>query len=142
MTNMKEIVVYAVIIIIALIAAQHLSVVVSGSMEPVMYRGDIVVVEKTNLMGLGIQEFDPEDVQVGDIVVYDAKWVNEDVIHRVINVTEINGNTYYVIKGDNNNAADPYYVEPSQISARVVTHGDSPLIIPYIGYINLWLKGL
>lgn len=142
MTDMKEIAIYAIIIIIALVAAQHLNVVVSGSMEPVFYRGDIVAVEKVNLFGLGIQEFDPDDVEVGDIVVYDAKWVNEAVIHRVINITEINGSTYYVIKGDNNDSPDPYYVEPSQITDRVITINDNPVVIPYIGHINLWLKGL
>lgn len=142
MTSKKEIVAYVIIILLALVLAQHLNVVVSGSMEPEFYRGDIVVVEKANLFGLGIQEFDPNDVQVGDIVVYNAEWVDEAVIHRVINITEINGSTYFVIKGDNNNVPDPYYVSPNQITDRVVTLGDDPLIIPYIGNINLWLRGL
>ena len=142
MTSKKEIVAYVIIILLALLLAQHLNVVVSGSMEPEFYRGDIVVVEKANLFGLGIQEFDPNDVQVGDIVVYNAEWVDEAVIHRVINITEINGSTYFVIKGDNNDVPDPYYVSPDQITDRVVTLGDDPLIIPYIGNINLWLRGL
>lgn len=142
MTSKKEIVAYVIIILLALVLAQHLNVVVSGSMEPEFYRGDIVVVEKANLFGLGIQEFDPNDVQVGDIVVYNAEWVDEAVIHRVINITEINGSTYFVIKGDNNDVPDPYYVSPNQITDRVVTLGDDPLIIPYIGNINLWLRGL
>lgn len=142
MTSKKEIVAYVIIILLALVLAQHLNVVVSGSMEPEFYRGDIVVVEKANLFGLGIQEFDPNDVQVGDIVVYNAEWVDEPVIHRVINITEINGSTYFVIKGDNNDVPDPYYVSPNQITDRVVTLGDDPLIIPYIGNINLWLRGL
>lgn len=142
MTSKKEIVAYVIIILLALVLAQHLNVVVSGSMEPEFYRGDIVVVEKANLFGLGIHEFDPNDVQVGDIVVYNAEWVDEAVIHRVINITEINGSTYFVIKGDNNDVPDPYYVSPDQITDRVVTLGDDPLIIPYIGNINLWLRGL
>ena len=142
MTSKKEIVAYVIIILLALLLAQHLNVVVSGSMEPEFYRGDIVVVEKANLFGLGIQEFNPNDVQVGDIVVYNAEWVDEAVIHRVINITEINGSTYFVIKGDNNDVPDPYYVSPDQITDRVVTLGDDSLIIPYIGNINLWLRGL
>ncbi|WP_273476416.1 signal peptidase I [Methanobrevibacter woesei] len=142
LTSKKEIVAYVIIILLALVLAQHLNVVVSGSMEPEFYRGDIVVVEKANLFGLGIQEFDPNDVQVGDIVVYNAEWVDEAVVHRVINITEINGSTYFVIKGDNNDVPDPYYVSPDQITDRVVTLGDDPLIIPYIGNINLWLRGL
>ena len=105
MVDWKEVASYAVILVIVLIAAQHLNVVVSGSMEPAFYRGDIVLVEKANF--LGINEFNPNDVQVGDVVVYDAKWFDQPVIHRIINITEINGTTMYMIKGDNNNAPDP-----------------------------------
>lgn len=139
MTNYKEIIGYAVVIIVLLIASQHLNVVVSGSMEPVFYRGDIVVVEKTNF--LGVHEFDPHDVKVGDIVVYDAVWYNSPVVHRIINITEINGTTYYEIKGDNNKKSDPYYVTADQIQERVLTFNGQPLIIPKIGYITIMLRG-
>ena len=140
MVDYKEIASYAIILIIVLIAAQHLNVVVSGSMEPAFYRGDIVVIQKANF--LGIQEFNPEDVQVGDVVVYDAAWFDQPVIHRIINITDINGTTMYVIKGDNNDSPDPYYVTSDQIQERVVTIGDSLAIIPKIGYLSLWLRGL
>ena len=140
MTDYKEIASYLIILVIVLIAAQHLNVVVSGSMEPAFYRGDIVAVEKADF--LGIHEFNPEDVKVGDIVVYDAVWFDQPVIHRIINITEINGTTMYVIKGDNNDRADPYYVTADQITERVVNIGDSPLVIPYIGHISLLLRGL
>lgn len=140
MVDWKEVASYAVILIVVLILAQHLNVVVSGSMEPAFYRGDIVAIQKTDF--LGIHEFNPEDIQVGDVVVYDAKWYDQPVIHRVINITEINGTTMYVIKGDNNNAPDPYYVEPSQIKAKVITLGDNMVVIPKIGYLSLWLRGL
>ena len=66
-----------------------MDVVVSGSMEPAFYRGDIVAVQKADL--LGIHEFDPKDVKIGDIVVYDAKWFNQPVIHRIIDIKDING---------------------------------------------------
>ena len=48
----------------------------------------------------------------------------------------------YEIKGDNNNRSDPYYVHVDQIKDRVVTWGDQPIKIPYIGNISLWLRGL
>ena len=140
MTDYKEIATYAIILLLVLILAQHLNVVVSGSMEPVFYRGDIVAVEKADFFG--IHEFDPNDVKVGDIVVYDAQWFDQPVIHRIINITEINGTTMYVIKGDNNNRTDPYYVTSDQIKERVITWGDSPIVIPYIGNLSLWLRGL
>ena len=138
--DFKEVATYAIILIIVLIASQHLSVVVSGSMEPTFYRGDIVVLEKADFFG--IHEFDPNTVEVGDVVVYDASWYDQPVIHRIINITDINGTTMYVIKGDNNNNPDPYYVKAEQIESKVVTLGDNLLIIPKIGYLALWLRGL
>lgn len=138
--NLKEIAVYVVLIIVVLLAAQHLNVVVSGSMEPVMYRGDIVVLEQANL--LGFHEFSPEDVKVGDIVVYNAAWHEGPVIHRVIDIGQINGTTVFKIKGDNNNVADPYYVTKGQIKSRVLTFNGHPLIIPKVGYISIWIRGL
>lgn len=138
--DFKEVASYIIILIIVLIAAQHLNVVVSGSMEPAFYRGDIVLVQKADF--LGIHEFDPKDVEVGDVVVYDAAWFDQPVIHRVINIVDVNGTTMYVIKGDNNNATDPYYVNANQIKERVVTIGDNLVVIPKIGYASLWLRGL
>ena len=140
MTDWKEIASYVVILIIVLIAAQHLNVVVSGSMEPAFYRGDIVLIEKADFFG--IHEFNVDDVEVGDVVVYDAKWFNQPVIHRIINITDINGTTMYMIKGDTNNAPDPYYVTKEQIQSKVVTFGDNLVVIPKIGYLSLWLRGL
>lgn len=138
--DVKEIAVYIVLIIAVLLVAQHLNVVVSGSMEPVMYRGDIVVLQQANI--LGFHEFNPDDIQVGDIVVYNAAWHEGPVIHRVINIGQINGSTVYEIKGDNNNASDPYWVTQGQIMSRVITINGQPLIIPKIGYISIWIRGL
>ncbi|MCL2687248.1 MAG: signal peptidase I [Methanobrevibacter sp.] len=140
MSAKKEIAMYAIIIIVGLLVAQHMNVVVSESMEPVFFRGDIVVVEKTNF--LGIQEFNPNDAKVGDIVVYNAVWFPNPVIHRIINETTVNGSKHFVIKGDNNPVPDPYYVSPDQITQRVLMVGDHPFIIPKIGYITIWLRGL
>ena len=131
--NYKEIATYIVIILIGIVVAQHMNVVVSGSMEPVMYRGDIVVVDQN-----------PSSVQVGDIVVYKATWVNEDVIHRVKEIYKTsNGSMYLITKGDNNPVADPYPVQyPDQVVSKVVSINNQPLIIPKIGYITLWIRGL
>lgn len=140
MSSKKEIVFEIFLIIIVLIIAQHLNVVVSGSMEPVFFRGDIVAVEKTNFFG--IQEFNVDDAKVGDVIVYDATWYPSPVIHRVINISEINGSTYYTIKGDNNRDPDPYLVTKDQINQKVITIGDQPFVIPKIGYLTLWFRGL
>lgn len=130
--NLKEIATYIVIILVGIIIAQHMNVVVSGSMEPVMYRGDIVVVNQN-----------PSNVQVGDIVVYRATWFPEPVIHRIITAGKAaNGSTYYWTKGDNNPTHDPVPVYPDQIISKVVSVDGHPLIIPKVGYVTLWIRGL
>ncbi|ACX72652.1 Peptidase S24/S26A/S26B, conserved region [Methanocaldococcus vulcanius M7] len=170
----------------------HVNVVVSNSMYPLMERGDLVVVENAGF------EFNPNDVKVGDIVVYKAHWpsyqyllndiyyrfnlnpyktlciFNEGsvkdisvkflgdlkaktgtyklleifapkspttpVIHRVIDEVNYNNEKYFIIKGDNNPIHDPELVSVNQIKQRVVVIDGHPLVIPYIGYISLWLK--
>ena len=133
--NYKEIATYIIIILVGVIIAQHMNVVVSGSMEPVMYRGDIVIVNKN-----------PETVQVGDIAIYTGTWphgVPEDIIHRIVKIGQLsNGTTAMEFKGDNNPSPDPLPVYPNQIDAKVVTIDGHPMVIPKIGYISIWFKNL
>ncbi|MCK9152575.1 signal peptidase I [Methanobacterium alcaliphilum] len=138
----KEIAIYTIIVVIGLFASQHMNVVTSQSMEPVFYRGDIVIIEKTNYMGFS--EFSTDDIKVGDIVIYNATWFKDGpVIHRVIGIgTDNTGNKFFIIKGDNNPKIDPNIAYPSQILSRVIKLGDTPLTIPRIGYITLELRGL
>lgn len=138
--DIKEIATYIIIIIIGIVIAQHMNVVVSGSMEPVLYRGDIVIIENNP---------DVNNINVGDIVVYKATWFPQPVIHRIIAKGQLpNGTTVYEIKGDNNPAPDPALVTPGQIVSKVVNYpwskspGSNPIVIPKIGYVTLWIRGL
>lgn len=141
MSDSREIISYVAIIVIGIILAQHMNVVVSGSMEPVFYRGDVVVIEKTDF--LGINEINPDDLKIGDIVIYRATWFPEPVIHRIVATgTAINGTPYYVTKGDNNPVQDPVPVYHDQVMAKVVTIGNTPFVIPKVGYITLRIRGL
>ena len=141
MSDTREIISYVAIIVIVIIIAQHMDVVVSGSMEPVFYRGDIVVVEKTDFIGLN--EINPDDLKIGDIVIYNAIWYPDPVIHRIIATgTAINGTPYYVTKGDNNPVQDPAPVYHDQVTAKVISFGNTPFVIPKVGYITLWIRGL
>lgn len=144
-SHTREILSYVAIIVIGILLAQHLNVVVSGSMEPVFYRGDVVVVQKANLFG--IHEIDTTKLGVGDIVIYDATWFPEPVIHRIIYKGNTpDGRLYYITKGDNNPGPDPVAVYPEQVQAKVVSFGknpgETPFVIPKIGYITLWIRGL
>ncbi len=107
-------------------------VMVSNSMEPSIYKGDIVKVEKN-----------PKNVQIGDIITYKATWIPEEVLHRVIAIYKAgNGTTYFIAKGDNNPAQDPEPVYQNQVISKVLTSNGQPVVIPKIGYISLWIRGL
>lgn len=133
--------------------------VVSDSMYPIMERGDFVIVENAKY------EFNPNDLKVGDIVVYRAHWLDykqnyakyvvkinnkslvvfegdatKPVIHRIIEKVELDGKTYYITKGDNNPTYDPELISQDQIKQKIIEIGGNPLIIPYLGYISIILK--
>jgi len=90
--------------------------VVSASMEPTLYRGDLLFVTSANYT-------------VGDIVLYERNDVNYIIVHRIIKETEKG----FVIKGDNNPSPDPGYVQTSQIKGKV------RYAIPLLGYPRLAL---
>ena len=133
----KEILSYSIIIIIGMVVAQHMNVVVSESMEPVLYKGDIILVDSN-----------VDNIQVGDIIVYYGTWTPtpENIVHRVIKKeTKENGTTVYITKGDNNqtnHAPDPLEVQPDQIRFKVVSIEGKPLKIPKLGYITIILRDL
>lgn len=88
--------------------------VLSGSMEPKFYPGDIVIT----------QHKDKADIKVNDIVTYQD---NEGVIitHRIIEET----NEGYITKGDNNNVNDADVLKEESII------GEVKFSIPKVGYV-------
>jgi len=79
-------------------------IVLSGSMESEIITGDIAVVK----------EVDTKTLKVGDIIAFRE---SDDIVitHRIIGITEVEGETRYITKGDNNNIEDSGYVLPSQV---------------------------
>jgi signal peptidase len=65
-------------------------VVMSGSMEPSLRLGDLLVVE-------GYRSRLPD---VGDVVVYRSRRYGRVVVHRVVSVDESRGDVTLVTKGD------------------------------------------
>ena len=93
-------------------------IVLSGSMETEIYKGDLVIVK--NIL--------PETLQVNDIIAFrDA----EDTVttHRIIDIVNKEGVNYFITKGDNNNTQDQNLVEYSDVEGKYV------LRIPGIGSI-------
>lgn len=75
---------------------------------------DPVIDENSNSI-----EIAPSDnLKIGDIVSYESG--NKKIIHRIIDISEDENGTYYVLKGDNNNNQDKNKVRFEQISGIVV----------------------
>lgn len=79
-------------------------IVLSGSMENEIRIGDLIVVENIN----------PQKLVKGDVIAFrDAE--NTVTTHRIIDMVESDGVTYFVTKGDNNNSQDQNLVEYQDI---------------------------
>ncbi len=101
-------------------------VVTSDSMEPTLYRGDLLV----------IQARQAEEIALNDIVVYqDEVWHPDGpIVHRVVEIEVVEGNYYYFTKGDNNPTRDPYNRTYREIVGVVVA------TIPWLGNVSLFLR--
>lgn len=87
--------------------------VATGSMVPVYNVGDILI----------SKEIEPEDIKVGDDLVYQGKrgtFSGKVVTHRVISVEkQEDGNYKIVTQGVANNAADPE-IDQTQVYGKIV----------------------
>ncbi len=99
-----------------------LVVVGSGSMSPTLEVGDIIIVG-------GVK---PEEIKVGDIIVFDEPTKGITTVHRVVDIQPLsNGTLTFKTKGDANTAEDAYAVYPKSIHGRFLGK------IPYVGYLFL-----
>lgn len=101
-------------------------IILSGSMEPAIKTGSVVITESRDFYGKG------------DIVSFKVSGNEKNVVtHRIASVTY--GTTYfgsatYTTKGDANNAEDTQPLKQEDIIGRVV------IVIPYLGYASDFLK--
>ena len=85
-------------------------VVATGSMEPEYNIGDVII----------IREKPEEEIKIGDIINYTSENGIDTITHRVVDIIEKDGQTYYKTKGDNNNSVDPELVNYSQVKGILV----------------------
>ena len=125
---------------VALHTDSPLVIVVSESMEPVFYRGDVVLLK-------GINEDNIDDVQVNDVIVYKRPGYQYPIIHRVreIKLIKLEGKVEkcFVTWGDNNWAPDPDYPTPEGMVPCVPAYAvedKALLVFPKIGLIPLVIR--
>merc|ERR1712130_99386 len=110
-------------------------VVLTGSMEPSFYKGDLLFLWKNEV----------RPVQSGDIVVYNihGRQPAIPIVHRVMNAhtDRQTGEQVILTKGDNNSVDDrglynrgQLWIVPDDILGRVVG------FLPYIGYVTILMN--
>jgi signal peptidase len=97
--------------------------VFSGSMEPELKVGGVVVTRPV----------EAEDIKVGDIITFHSPLNEELISHRVIAVGD-EASLHFQTKGDVNEDADPFVVPAQNVVGKVCLH------IPYFGYVTQFVK--
>ena len=92
-------------------------VVLSGSMEPEIKTGSVIVVKPV------------ANYNIGDIITFGKNTKTETpTTHRIVEVLNENGKTIYTTKGDANNSTDNAKIAENKIIGKVY------LDVPYLGY--------
>lgn len=101
----------------------HPLAVATGSMEPLIQPGDMAI----------LADVQPEELTEGDVIQFRRE--NYMVLHRIVEVREdADGATFYITKGDANNAPDEQPVDPEQVTGRLVGK------VPGVGWLTLWMR--
>lgn len=96
--------------------------VLSGSMEPKISVGSMVIV----------QDVDPNDLEVGDIITYKISDTTL-VTHRIVSIDQ--DAQEIVTKGDANDVIDGEPVSFSNVVGKLF------ISIPFLGYISIYMQG-
>lgn len=92
-------------------------VVQSGSMEPEIKMGSIVMVKPV------------DEYKIGDVISFgEVTRTKAPTTHRVYDIKVVEGEPYYITKGDANNAPDQREVSKREIIGKVL------FSISYLGY--------
>ncbi len=126
-----------------------LVVVTSGSMEPTIYRGDMLIIQQKAPLEIKNASEAQGDINA-DIIVYWAQgvWkpadaVSEPIVHRVVGKKYEEGKWWFLAQGDNT-GTNPYPDNPSTPTENWIPEENIIGIvigkIPYVGHIKLFLE--
>jgi len=99
-----------------------LMIVQSGSMEPTIKTGSVLIVKPVS------------DYVVGDIITFQKKGERVSTTHRIAGIKEENGNILYETKGDANGGFDREGPFKSEVIGKVL------FSVPYIGYVMNFIE--
>ncbi|HLG71573.1 MAG TPA: signal peptidase I [Chloroflexota bacterium] len=94
-------------------------VVLSGSMEPAIRTGSVIVATAV----------DPKMLQVGDVITFLTPDGQENITHRIVGIHgDAQGHVSFITKGDANGVEDQNEIRFDHLAGKVT------LTIPYVGY--------
>jgi signal peptidase len=115
---------FAVFAVPQLVGAERSYVVLSGSMQPTMEPGDVIIVDAV----------EAEAVEPGQIVTF-RESANSVTTHRVVEKVQADGGMALRTKGDDNEEPDQDLVRGQDLVGRVMSVGGTPIVIPYVGQV-------
>ena len=95
--------------------------IASGSMEPKVNKGDIVIVNQR-----------AKELKKGDVIAFKQNKII--MVHRIVKIIKYDGEDLYYTKGDANNKIDDFITEKNMIVGKVVVR------LPSIGYPTIWFN--
>ncbi|HEY8348101.1 MAG TPA: signal peptidase I [Symbiobacteriaceae bacterium] len=111
---------------ISAVAGYKVLHVISGSMEPALRMGDVILVRPL------VPE---DDIREGDVITFRAREGTALITHRVVGIVTAGGQPVgYVTKGDANAAPDALPVAREQVVGRCIFR------IPLLGYVSRWVR--
>lgn len=93
----------------------------SGSMTPVIRKGDAVIIHKVEK---------ESELKVGDVIAFYNK--GKTIVHRLVEIVDENGTKFYCTKGDANQSRDNIKLQFKDIKGVV------KLKIPFIAYPSIY----
>ena len=99
-------------------------VIATESMTGEINKGDIIIYER----------YDDQVIKEGQVIVF--QYLDKRVIHRVVKIEHVGGETRYYTKGDANNDLDFEY----RLDENII--GLTDVKVAYAGYPTLWLREL
>jgi signal peptidase len=109
----------------------RLLTVESGSMEPAIKSGSVILVLAKNKNLVSPIDFYPQ-FQKGEIITFLAG--KETFTHRIVEVEEDGGKIFYKTKGDANPGADVEKIPQDKVLGKVI------FSLPYLGFIVSFAK--
>jgi len=99
------------------------SVIATGSMEPMIKPGDVILIDKS---------VDKSKLNVGDIIQFRRD--NILISHRIVEIIDDDIGKGYLTKGDNNSARDSNVVRLDKIKGKLIK------VVPKVGWLTLLIK--